>query len=46
MVCNGVFDLVLIYEQESRIAHIDQKHFMLIILCEILGFLYIFEGNL
>lgn len=46
MVYDGVFDLVLIYEQEFRIAHTDQKRFMLIILGNILGFLYIFEGKL
>lgn len=42
----GVFDLVLIYEQEFRVAHIDQKHFMPIIISNTFGFLYLFEGQL
>lgn len=46
MACDGVFDLVLIYVQEFRIAHMDQKHFMLIIISNTLGFLYLFEGQL
>lgn len=46
MVCDGIFALVLIYEQEFRIGHIDQKHFMLIILSSTLELLNIFEGKL
>lgn len=46
IIWSEFFDLVLIYEQEFKIAHIDQKHFMLIILSDALRFLYIFDGKL